>query len=166
MDSTKSLWATVMQQPATKDQWTAQDPFVSCKMKPHNIKPHALKPDMNTDHRARSSRRYVCLLRSSQVFSKNTDSKRSTQFSDLCTLSWLMGLFIIIFGILPEAKTEDRCFGVPLNETIIEAACLYDWSVREAHRCWLSSLSSLQTYCWPSLKWFNKSGKIFSVLQT
>lgn len=29
-----------------------------------------------------------------------------------------MGLFIIIFGVLPEAETRDQCFGAPLQGKI------------------------------------------------
>lgn len=105
MDSTKSLWATVMQQQAAKDHRTAQNETTQYKTS-------CVKSWLEY-------RSGVCSLRSSQVFSETTNS--STLSSDLCTPSCLMGLFITVFGVWPEAETEDLCFGVPLKKRIIEA---------------------------------------------
>lgn len=62
--------------------------------------------------------------------------KRSTSSSDLCTACWLMGLFIIIFGVLPTAWTLDQCFGAPLQGKIIAGK-----EGGEHHLCWLFCLS-------------------------
>ena len=112
----------------------------------------------------------ACTFRCSWACSRERKDKRSTDSSDRCTACWLMGLFIIIFGVLPMAETRDQCFGAPLQGKIGEGkkgGCASSLLIIQPLSLLLSpSVSLSQTCCWPRLNWLDKTPLISSVAQT
>lgn len=66
--------------------------------------------------------RKLFLLRPSSAHSEAGPlENKQKEICSLCTACCVMGLFIIIFGVLPEAETKDQCSGATLQAEIIRA---------------------------------------------